>query len=939
METIFISYGHQIDSKLIDYDNIIRKIADDLRKTGYETFVDIDYLYSGSDWQQVLDEHIKASRIMLFMVSSRSVRSDGYCLNELCRAMETETRIIPILLDDSFVPLSINQLQRVDLRGCFDNDQHLVNDLYNKRFHAILGGIKGTFTERMDESLRLRQTLKPVEVSRRPFADCVKFCGRKNIMVEFERWLDSSDNSLFWICSDPGMGKTALVCRLSMDYPDRIAAIHFCVFNNSDKADVKKIICTLAYGLSEHIPEYRSKLLNMADIDEIYNKNPNRMFELLLVEMLNNIPVEKNYAIIIDALDEATYKCNETLHNDLCDILLDYHDNIPSWLKIVVTSRNEGNIRLMLNTISKRINLSNESNQNDLREYYRNELTEITEEELDFLVEKSESSFLFAREICKAIKNGNYSLDQRDSVPNGIFDLYLRTFRRLFPEEKDYKGVEPVLESIIASPEPIDINFLIKYLKMDERSVHKMVSRISAFFPLIDKTIFVTHKTITEWLTDVNLSGMYYISVAESKRKLLDFLNEEYNRKNYESLYMLKHYGPLLVYCKQWDRLYETLTNYEFHQKKVDLLALDLGLKGYLNEIEELYKQSEKMCFEVFGSEAFIRVFSDNRRLMYNSGLFFKLSNMGFSQFLKENNAEWGYEGEVGKFFYYYITEDFNRAIKKAKSILETYRDKKDVCKAEIYNVLGLSYRKIADFDKALDSFDMAVTEGDEYEELYEESLAHLGISKIKCRLLQEDEANRECRKAVKTLMRDIEDLPQVCDKRISHSLFLAEYYRVFADTMVWSKDLDSAQEYLQEANDIYTKCAFKDRYYIRFVYTSLFYNICRRNKGMSTSLLSQLKAYPKVGRYDVGQIQFLSALYMLVFQDVQDSDSVIQGLKNAYNSYDQIDAIIEREEVACLSRILQEKGMSEKMIKPDYEGNDYVEEWIDYVNEFIKNI
>ena len=100
-ETVFISYGHEVS------DNVVRRLVDDLNKENlFDVFLDVDYLYK-DDWEIQIDNAIQRCKYFVFLVSRKSISLKGYCLNELTRAVELDKPIIPVMLDDSYVPLSI----------------------------------------------------------------------------------------------------------------------------------------------------------------------------------------------------------------------------------------------------------------------------------------------------------------------------------------------------------------------------------------------------------------------------------------------------------------------------------------------------------------------------------------------------------------------------------------------------------------------------------------------------------------------------------------------------------------------------------------------------------------------------------------------------------------------------------------------------------------
>ena len=258
-----------------------------------------------------------------------------------------------------------------------------------------------------------------------------------------------------------------------------------------------------------------------------------------------------------------------------------------------------------------------------------------------------------------------------------------------------------------------------------------------------------------------------------------------------------------------------------------------------VSELEHLHQNKPEFCVKLLSNPTFIKIFSENRRLLYNSGMFFILKKIGLSVALRADATNWGIEGEIGKVFYYYIVEDFNKAIKKAKTLLASEEIKTDyVLQSELYNVKGLSERKLVLFDDALESFENCIAAVENVEEEhransdmeFELSLAHLIKGKIYLAMLDFTNCNKNCKRAIKILSRKIDEMPD-SDKKTSNILFLAEDYRVFADAYIWQKEYEYAQEMLQECENIYqANNGSVDRYFIRYKYTSLLLRIMQRD-------------------------------------------------------------------------------------------------------------
>ena len=938
-KNVFISYGHGI------HDAVVKRLADDLRAFGFSVFFDIDYLKKG-DWEATIDEHIMASRYFLFMVSARSVSRDGYCLNELCRAGENKSEIVPILLDDSMLPLSINKHQRLSLIPSLAPDGSVVESVYKNFLQSLVEILSGkTKLGFSDAETRLRAALKPISSKELTYRYYATFCGRRDVFREVEGFMRSTRN-IFWLCARAGTGKTAISSMLTWRYPENIGAVHFCKFNNSDRVNPKVMISSIAFQLSEVIPAYHDKLLTLTDLDSLFEKNATRMFEYLIVEPLSQISVEKPLMVIIDALDECSWRGS----NEICSILQRTKDALPKWLKFILTSRNESVIRRILLPIAQTYTLTADKTEDDLREYYRMQFPEASDEKIELLLTKSEGSFLYASEIVKQIHEENLSLDDINFFPIGIYGFFNDCFSRLFGEEEGqlpYDDVKPLLEFLCIEKEPTEVSFLEAFLDWDEYKLKSILAHINGIFPVKDNCIEPLHKSVIDWLTSDDVGQIFFISRKNGYKRLLAYIEEVYASGAYRNnKYVLKYFGSVLIELKRYERLFEILGDYTLQKRIIEFFEFDSGLDNYLSELEILHKEVPEKCTEHMTSETFIRIFSENRRLLYNSGMFFKLKALGLSVALRRDNGDWGLEGEVGKVFYYYIVEDFTKAIKKAEGLLAHEADGTLSAHilSELYNVKGLSERKLVRFDKALDSFEKSIEyaeaamdegEATNSDAEFELSLAYLIKGKIFLSTLRFDESNKSCKRAVKILSREIEEMPEG-DKRTSNKLFLAEDYRVWAYGYIWQGEYEAAEDRLALAEEIYIENANTvDRYYIRFQYTSLFLKIM---EGNSTGVHDELKALLSgaSGSYDKGQINFLIALdaWRNHRDDIALCEEGLKAAKTASDIYDGIDAMLEKAECDLVTRYLAK--VVGKRVLIDDEDNDYIEAWIEYIDSVL---
>lgn len=123
MEKVFISYSR----KDIEF---ARKLAGDLKKAGYDVWWDITGLRGGDDWVSTIPAAIAASRYMLVVLTSDSIKSE-WVRKEYTHALSLRKKIVPIMLTSTSVPFALNTLNYVNfMSGEYeDNFKNLLSPL------------------------------------------------------------------------------------------------------------------------------------------------------------------------------------------------------------------------------------------------------------------------------------------------------------------------------------------------------------------------------------------------------------------------------------------------------------------------------------------------------------------------------------------------------------------------------------------------------------------------------------------------------------------------------------------------------------------------------------------------------------------------------------------------------------------------------------------
>ncbi|KAL9988501.1 hypothetical protein ACROYT_G002955 [Oculina patagonica] len=192
------------------------------------------------------------------------------------------------------------------------------------------------------------------------------FIGRRWLYEEIENAFDPARRvSGVLIVGDPGAGKSALSAQLvcsrtsSRTIHDHVLGYHLCKHADKNTQIAGKFVRNLAEMIARRLPEYGYIVSNSSYIQRSLNtdcvtiQDPVGCFEqaiLLPLRSLTNVPKEDWY-VVIDALDECLTQ-SETSHS-IVYLLNNKLPRFPSWLKLVMTSRNESSVVLTSDSITK----------------------------------------------------------------------------------------------------------------------------------------------------------------------------------------------------------------------------------------------------------------------------------------------------------------------------------------------------------------------------------------------------------------------------------------------------------------------------------------------------------------------------------------------------------------------------------------------------------
>ena len=357
------------------------------------------------------------------------------------------------------------------------------------------------------------------------------------IFEKIKLWLEdlTSENRVMVISGDAGMGKSvisAVVCQ-RMRHAGLLSGSHFCQHNKARHRNPKIMLQSLAYQLSEFLPEYKRELVKTLSRnvgEDINNLEVGDLFELLFEEPLRKVnDPGKSLLMVIDGLDESEYKGR----NELVDVIANHFCTLPGWVRFCVTTRPEINIADRLKKFNPvLLEHDDEENVEDIRLFLERQVCSVIQpgfEEvvIDALVREAAGHFLYAYLMVDFIKENVSLLTPEElgrTLPSGVSSVYQSYFERL---EKELKIGEDqfltFLSALAAAREPLPLDFVSKMLLSDSKSpsghrkVRKTIDSISTLLPVHDDCIVFFHKSVKDWLTERTTYGLHNFSVDEKQ--------------------------------------------------------------------------------------------------------------------------------------------------------------------------------------------------------------------------------------------------------------------------------------------------------------------------------------------------------------------------------------------------------------------------------------
>ena len=388
------------------------------------------------------------------------------------------------------------------------------------------------------------------------------FIGRQWLYRELENTLTGHEVSGVLIIGNPGTGKSALSSQLicsrttSSRIHSHILGYHFFKYSDKNTQMAGKFVRNLAEMIAQRLPEYGYLVSNSSYIqrsfvvDCIQNDDPVGCFEQTIISPLRNLEStpRENWYIVLDALDECLTR-GGTSHN-IIYLLNNKIHRFPSWLKLIMTSRNESDASLHSSKTKKLIIDSEDSrNLEDIELFVTTKLYQrgsllnritswigddsvySTTKLITALLNISQGNFLFVKELLDHWEMSKHHSRDAYALPETLGELYRGYFVRLFPDtvKGSFNSARRVLELLVSSFEPLTRTEIINVLKTKEKELdeeYDFKNRLEELGHFLkygeNDVVTLYHLSLTEWLKSES-NDKFFVSKKKGHEMFCDY--------------------------------------------------------------------------------------------------------------------------------------------------------------------------------------------------------------------------------------------------------------------------------------------------------------------------------------------------------------------------------------------------------------------------------
>lgn len=341
-----------------------------------------------------------------------------------------------------------------------------------------------------------------------------------------------SEHNALWLHGVAGSGKSTLSTTVAnlFDDTNRLGAFIFFNRNVDERSNPAIVIRTLAHKLGCFDGRIGDALASVIEHNSAIVEGPlNVQFKKLLLEplrKLENLHFEGPIVVVFDAFDECGGIKERKL---LLKVLAEESAKLPRFLRIIITSRSEHDIRHFFESrghiLSYRLNINSELVRKDIESFLRHRMAEIRSENstllsvdwpgesrLCTLAERASGLFVWASTACNFIDA--YDPEQRLSIvlqadigsdaESALDSLYVTALRSAGHWEDPGFGADfrAIVGTLLVVRNPLSLAALNKLLSIGgQRPPSHAISRLGCVL-YSNAIIRILHPSFADFLSN-----------------------------------------------------------------------------------------------------------------------------------------------------------------------------------------------------------------------------------------------------------------------------------------------------------------------------------------------------------------------------------------------------------------------------------------------------
>ncbi len=519
-QKIFISYGHD------KYSIVPESVAKTLREKRYEVFIDTS-LAEARLFDVELENKINWCDILILFMTRHAVRETSVCRDELAYARNFEKRVIPIMLEKCQIPLLVSRLQWIN-GNCYtanndSTDVSLLSEQYDDFINRLADAINNPTSIENEGSIlsQLNPENLDIEIAKNS-AICKErpeLTNRVQIWVEGSVGQSGSQSPFLWIRGNLGSGKSCFVSWLAI-HKSNVAGLHLCRAQMPKTCSIKSIVSTLAFSLAIRSNDYQEYLMRSFDFSLLESLTCSELFKILFVDGTKTVnDIANDTIFIIDGIDELGKNAQE----GLTEALIANRDYLPNWMRLIMTSRNNRQLKEQLSFIPEIISLEETVlYQDTMRAFLQERFHD--NQDIESIISNSAGNFIYVKCLIE-----EYSRSGRiESYPTTMAAIYHHSFNRIFPGES-YDEIIPLLQIMVVARRPLKLMEYACLLDKPQRDIIKILDKLGSFVVNNNGSYSLYHKSLLDWLIDENTNAKYYIARRDANKFIASIIEAQYS--------------------------------------------------------------------------------------------------------------------------------------------------------------------------------------------------------------------------------------------------------------------------------------------------------------------------------------------------------------------------------------------------------------------------